>query len=57
MNCIIFHIFIVQAIHGYVASGPDELTLEESDIINVITKNDDGINFYFFWRHDNMNML
>ena len=32
----------VQAVHHYVAQQPDELTLEESDVINVHRKMSDG---------------
>ncbi len=36
----------VQAIHRYVAEQPDELSLEESDVINVFKKVSDGkVNF------------
>jgi len=32
----------VQAIHSYVAQQPDELSLEESDVVNVFRKTADG---------------
>ena len=32
----------MQCIHNYTATEPDELTLEESDVVNVFKKMNDG---------------
>jgi len=37
----------VQCITPYVAQEPDELTLDESDVVNVFKKLDDGM--YTIW--------
>ena len=38
----------VQAVHSYTAKEPDELSLEESDVINVFKKMADGKFFCVF---------
>lgn len=40
--------FFEKAIHPYVATQPDELSLEVADVVNVLRKMADGNVFWFY---------
>ena len=46
----------VQCVKAYVAQEPDELTLDESDVVNVFKKLDDGM-YCSFCKHKTVKLF